>query len=331
MYKTLQIEHPQCISLKEVANTYLELKTSEVQLKPIIGGICGSDVSVFNGKLAHAKYPVIPGHEVVAEIIAKGDNVIYPIGAKVIIVPNSFCDECENCLKGRRNICLHKNSLGVNVDGVFSSNFCIDTKYVIPVPDTISLERSTLAEPFAVIVHALKKIKIEKLEKIAIIGCGTEGMLAASLIHYYGKEVTVIDIQEQKLIDIQHSIPEVKVSLPNQIRNQKFDLVIECAGVKSSVEQAFDIVKPGGEILLIGFTSEAIMPVTQVVRNEVTIYGSIIYDFPEDFNTSIEILMDSKFKVDHIISKIYSLKDFEQAYKDACSGKFGKVLITFED
>ncbi|MEK4628254.1 MAG: alcohol dehydrogenase catalytic domain-containing protein [Solibacillus sp.] len=331
MYKTLQIDNPQSIALKEVMTSQYKLKNTEVQLKPIIGGICGSDVSVYNGKFAHAKYPIIPGHEVVAEVIAKGQDVKYEIGSKVIIVPNSFCDQCENCKRGRRNICLHKESLGVNVDGVFSSHFCIDTKYVLPVPDGISLERSTLTEPFAVIIHAIKKIDIEKGQSIAIIGCGTEGMLAASLTHFYGGVVTVIDVQQQKLDHIQQSQPQLNVCLPHQVGNQKFDLVIECAGVKSSVEQAFDIVKPGGEIILIGLTPEATMPVTKLVRSEVTIYGSIIYDFPEDFEKSVEVLSDPNMKVDHIISKIYPLKDFKKAYEDACSGKYGKVLISFDD
>lgn len=329
MYKTLQIENPQQITLCELHEIEQPLSKTEVKLKPIIGGICGSDVSVYKGNLAHAKYPVIPGHEVVAKVIEVGSDVTIPVGARVVIVPNSFCDACENCKKGRRNICFNKKSLGVNVDGVFSSSFCIDAKYVLPIPESISLERSTLTEPFAVIVHALKKVEIDDTKNILIIGCGTEGMLAASLTHYFGGNVTVIDILQDKLVAIKKHIPDVITHLPNEVGEDRYDLVIECAGVKSSVEQAFELVKSGGEIILVGLTAEAIMPVTHIVRSEVTIYGSIIYDFPQDFETSLKILADPTFKADHIISKKYDLQQYSQAYEDACSGKYGKVLLNF--
>jgi len=329
LYKTLQIEKPMYIKLQNECIKRSDLHPTQLRLKPIIGGICGSDVSVFKGRLSHAKYPVIPGHEVIAEIIETGSACKLENGTKVVIVPNTFCDECENCRNKRRNICLQKQSLGVTIDGVFSSDFVIDEKFVLEIPNGLSLERSTLTEPFAVIVHALKKVDHLHRKSIAIIGCGTEGMLATSYSKYLGATVTVIDIQETKLNFIKSQFPDVQTFLPKQVTNQKFDVVIECAGARSSVEQAFHIVKPGGEIILIGFTEEATLPVTHIVRNEIKIAGSIIYDFPEDFQTSLMILSDSTFQVDHIISKVYQLERYNEAYEDACSGKYGKILFDF--
>lgn len=329
LYKTLQIEKPLQISLQSEQMKRSPLKPTELRLKPILGGICGSDVSVFKGRLSHAKYPVIPGHEVIAEVLEAGSACNKTVGSKVVIIPNTFCNTCENCLKERRNICLHKKSLGVNIDGVFSTDFVIDEKFTLEIPSSLQLERSTLTEPFAVIVHAMKKLKAIENKKMAIIGCGTEGMLATSYAHYFKANVTVIDIQQEKLHFIKQHLPAVQTFLPDQITTEKFDIVMECAGARSSVEQAFQLVKSGGEVVLIGFTEEATLPVTQIVRNEVTIMGSIIYDFPVDFEKSMELLTNDAFPVDHIISKVYELERYNEAYEDACSGKYGKILFDF--
>ena len=329
LYKTLQIEKPMQIKLQNESIKRSALHPTQLRLKPILGGICGSDVSVYKGRLRHAKYPVIPGHEVIAEIVEVGSESKFINGAKVVIVPNTFCDECENCRNRRRNICLQKQSLGVTTDGVFSTDFVIDEKFVLEIPVGLSLERSTLTEPFAVIVHAMKKLEKLHEKSIAIIGCGTEGMLATSYSKYREASVTVIDIQETKLAFIKSIFPEVQTFLPSEIKEQKFDVVVECAGARSSVEQSFHLVKPGGEIILIGFTEEAILPVTHIVRNEIKIMGSIIYDFPEDFQNSLTILSDPAFQVDHIISKVYQLERYNEAYEDACSGKYGKILFDF--
>lgn len=329
LYKTLQIEKPMQISLQTEHTQRGPLQPTELRLKPILGGICGSDVSVFKGRLSHAKYPVIPGHEVITEVIEAGEACSMPLGSKVVIVPNTFCDDCENCLKGRRNICLQKQSLGVNIDGIFSTDFVIDEKLTLHIPPSLELERSTLTEPFAVIVHAMKKVESLEGKRLAIIGCGTEGMLAASYAYFFKANVTVIDIQQEKLQFIKEHLPTVQTFLPDQLKDEKFDIVLECAGARSSVEQAFRIVKPGGEVILVGFTDEATLPVTQIVRNEVKIMGSIIYDFPADFEKSMELLANKSFPADYVISKIFELERYNEAYEDACSGKFGKVLIDF--
>ena len=90
---------------------------------------------------------------------------------------------------------------------------------------------------------------------------------------------------------------------PDEVKENQFDIVIEVAGAKESFEQSIDIVKPGGKIVAIGFTNMAEVPVTKLVRKEITIKGSIIYSVPEDFIYSIDYLMDSYFHVEPVISQ----------------------------
>lgn len=325
--KSLWVEQPDNISCKTITK-HVALQNDEVRLRPIYGGICGSDVAVYQGKLPHASYPVVPGHELLAEVIEVNNNDLN-IGQRVVIQPNSYCDKCEYCKAGQTNICPEKKSLGINEDGGFTEEFVISSKYVIPIPDQLENERAILIEPLAVIVHALKKVTITDETSVAIIGCGTEGMLTIALTQYLGGKITAIDINETKLKEVKKHYPNVQTSHPKDVQSDQFDIVIEVAGVNASVKQSIEIVKPSGCIILIGLPDKATIPVAMLVRKEVKIEGSIIYNIPEDFESSIDYLLDTAFHIEPIISDIMPIKQYEKAFAMAASGKYRKILLEF--
>lgn len=325
----LYLNKPGELELRELSSVS-SLKEDEVKVRLIYGGICGSDVGVYKGKIAHASYPVLPGHELLGTIIEAGETAAYEVGTKVVVQPNSFCGECDLCKKGKTNICRHKRSLGVNTDGGFAEEFTISSKYVLPVPDDMSNERAVLIEPFAVIVHAFKKIEVTKGTSVAVIGCGTEGMLAIALAVYLGADVTAIDINQDKLNKVK-SFGNIKTALPHDIKDETFEVVIEAAGVGQSVQQAVEIAAPGGSVVLIGLAPEASFPPVRVVRNELTIYGSIIYNFPTDFSQALEYLRRDDFHIGPVISGILPFREYKQAYEMAVSGSYGKIIMDFKE
>lgn len=324
----LYLEAPEKLSWKKF-HLHDAVKANEVKLKVIYGGICGSDIGVFKGRLPHAVYPVIPGHEILGEVIEVGEDANVAVGQRVVIQPNSYCGTCENCRLGKTNICPKKKSIGINVHGGFMEEVVVEAKYAIPVPEALSNERAILIEPLSVIVHALDKATITKETSIAIVGCGTEGLLAVAVADYLGADITAIDINLEKLTEIQQQYPDIQIQHPNDVAVNTFDVVVEVAGVKSSFEQCIDIVKPGGTILAVGLPKVAEIPVVQVVREEITIKGSIIYNAVDDFNKSMSYLLDEKFYVEPIISDILPVAQYAEAYEKAVSGKYRKLILKF--
>lgn len=303
----------------------------EVKIKLTYGGICGSDLRVLQGKVHYASYPIRPGHELIGTIIETGEESHFSIGERAVVMPNTFCDSCDMCLKGKRNICRNKKSLGINLDGGFSQQFIISSKYIQSIPNAIPNEKAILIEPLAVVVHAFKKVEITKDSRLAIIGCGNEGLLATALAHYIGAKVTVIDINPKKRELVKKIGQDITFLYPKDVTNEQFDVVIECAGVKSSVEQAVNLTNPGGSLVIIGLAQDANFPVVNIVRNEINIYGSVIYNFPEDYLDTTYLLQDPLFKVESVISEIVSFKDFERAFENAQSGDFGKIILNFKE
>src|SRR4030042_6024237 len=113
----------------------------EVLIKPILTAICGSDVSFFEGHRIPSAYPIVLGHEVVGNVVAKGGSVTkVAIGQRVIVEPNYPCGTCKFCRSGNGNICPNKKSLGVTLPGCYAELFCAPAEFCWPIPNSISDE-----------------------------------------------------------------------------------------------------------------------------------------------------------------------------------------------
>lgn len=326
----LYLEKPGQLCMREIAPVQL-LQENEARVRPIYGGICGSDLKVFRGTLPYAEYPCRPGHEILGTVVEAGKKSPYKPGDKVVSFPNTYCGKCEFCLAGKTNICPGKMSFGVTINGLFASEIIIDSEFLVPVPHDLADERAILTEPFAVNVHALKKADIVKGVRVAVVGCGTEGLLSIALLNYIGAEITVLDIAPSKMEKAKTFNENIKVLHPDEVQDEVFDVVVEAAGAKAAIELAFTLVKPGGELITLGITSDEVsFPSLHVTRSEMTIYGSIVYT-KEDFTAALDYLKDPGFNVLPVISQVVPLSEYENAFGDALTGNFTKIILDFQD
>jgi len=326
----LYLEKPSHLTIKKAVPVQ-NLKDNEARVQVIYGGICGSDLRVLRGTIPYAVYPCRPGHEILGIVTEAGKNSPYKPGTRVISYPNTYCGKCEFCLQGKTNICQNKKSFGVTVNGLFANEIIIDTEFLVEVPAELANERAILTEPFAVNVHALKRASITKGTSVAVVGCGTEGLLAVALLNYIGADITVLDINPAKMQKATTFNTAIKTLSPTQVTDQLFDVVIEAAGVKAAIEQAFMLVKPGGSLITLGITSdEVIFPSLHVTRSEMNIYGSIIYT-KKDFAEAFCFLQDPKFDVSPVLSKIMPFAEYAKAFEDALSGNFTKIVLDFRN
>jgi len=329
MYE-LYLEKPEHLSIRETTSAQ-SLKGNETRVKVIYGGICGSDLRVYRGTIPYAEYPCRPGHEILGTVVEAGEKSPYKRGDRVISFPNTYCGKCEFCLQGKTNICSCKKSFGVTINGLFANEIIIDSEFLVPVPSDLVNERAILTEPFAVNVHALKRVNISRGTSVAVVGCGTEGLLSIALLNYIGADITVLDINSAKMKKARSFNKTIKMLDPMEVHDQVFDVVVEAAGAKAAIEQAFLLVKPGGALITLGITSDEVsFPSLHVTRSEITIYGSIIYT-KRDFEEALSLLKDSEFNVSPVLSKILPLKEYEKAFEDALTGNFTKIVLDFQD
>lgn len=327
MYE-LYLEKPGDLRMRE--SEPLEApKDHEVKVKVIYGGICGSDLRVFKGSLPYVCYPCRPGHEILGIVVEAGKKSPYPVGTRVVSFPNTYCGTCEFCLQGKTNICKAKKSFGITANGLFAQEIMLESEFVVPVLPELSDEKAILIEPFAVNVHALNRTSIHKGMSVAVIGCGAEGLLSIALLNHRGVEITAMDIIPAKMEKAKSFGDHIRTLHPDDVQDQVFDVVIEAAGTKASLEQAFHLVKPGGALISLGIVGEEVQyPALRITRHEITIHGTIIYT-KKDFATVISMIKDPHFNLSPVLSKVVPFTQYREAFADALTGNFGKIILDF--
>lgn len=111
---------------------------NQVLLRVRACGVCRTDLHVVDGELPDPSLPIVPRHEIVGEVIAKGEDVAWPIGAR-LGVPwlGHTCGACEFCVNGRENLCDHARFTGYQIDGGYAEHALADARYCFELPQTI--------------------------------------------------------------------------------------------------------------------------------------------------------------------------------------------------
>jgi L-iditol 2-dehydrogenase len=301
---------------------------NEVLIKVTLAGVCGSDFSLFHGKLGVC-LPVVPGHEAIGHITAWGKNVTqFNKGQLVTIQPNFPCGKCAICRAGHANVCPAKVRLGLEIDGVFAEYVKVPADYVWKIPQGISDEVAVFAEPLAVATHGLNVAAPQPGQKALVFGAGVIGLLTLQLAALAGAETTACDLEEKRLI-MAKNLGAKHVLGKNSdmdVALNAYDVVYETSGAPVALAAAIKYAAPGGKIVLLGLPAKD-HPVSTalIVRKELKILGSMIYtnEFPQVLKT----LESGRLNTAALISAKIGLNDINEALLDFTSPDRIKTLV----
>lgn len=234
----------------------------EVLIKIRMIGVCGSDIHVYHGNHPFTSYPVTQGHEVSGEIIALGEDVEgLALGQKVTVEPQVFCGACYPCTHGRYNICEELKVMGFQTTGMASTYFAVDASKVTLLPEKLSFEEGAMIEPLAVAVHAVRRGRDVTGKKIVVIGAGPIGNLVAQTAKGLGAaKVMVTDISDYRLemakkcgVDaaVNTTKQEFGAAMVEYLGPNKADVIYDCAGNDTTINQAIRYARKGSTIILV--------------------------------------------------------------------------------
>ncbi|MCL6594499.1 MAG: alcohol dehydrogenase catalytic domain-containing protein, partial [Alicyclobacillus sp.] len=89
----LLLKEPGQLQLQSASPPEQPLAANELRIRLLYGGICGSDLKVYQGQLSYAAYPLRPGHELLGRVVAAGAHTHLPVGTRVVVNPNTYCGE----------------------------------------------------------------------------------------------------------------------------------------------------------------------------------------------------------------------------------------------
>ena len=325
-------------------------------LRPLVAGICGSEILYFKGEKEKEKLdsrlPMCLLHEGVAEVVAAGELAKLKVGTKVIVNPMQPCGQCVPCKIGiGENYCQFSRYMAATADGLSRTLFLYPEARVLPVPEGIEPEIAALSEPISIALNALEVAQVSQGEKVAVIGDGPIGYLIALTASYIGnvprENLHLIGIIDEKLSlarDFSNTVNSMRDGRRVEGLRQSLDVVFEAVGGQAqeiTLDEAINLLRPGGRCVVLGLSSKKVpINMTELVNKGLTFTGSVRSRM-EHFTQTIELLRNREFsdRVRRIISEkqfmIRSPKDLEAAfrYADTEEGeartKPGRVLVYF--
>ena len=313
-----------------------KISEKEVLIKVHTAGVCGSDIHLYRGTHAFRKPPAVLGHELAGEIVEIGSNVTkFKIGDRVTVEPHIPCGHCDMCKKGYVNLCENKIAPGTpKWIGSFSEYFNAPEDKVYLLDDSVSYECGTLIEPLAVSIHALNRIENKNAKSLAIIGCGTIGLMALVAAKRLGfEEIYCTDVIPFNL-DFALKIGASKVfnsrtedcatAIEEATGGKGVDAVIVAAGAPTIIDQASQMASRTGEVILVAMITEKIPVYTySFVFNEQTLRGTMTYT-TADFKKAAE-LVNSGLDMYPFITQRFPMEKTGEALK-LLSDKTGNIV-----
>jgi (R,R)-butanediol dehydrogenase/meso-butanediol dehydrogenase/diacetyl reductase len=276
------------------------------------------------------------GHEFIGDVVAVGPGVLnVKPGDAVAVEPNYSCGGCVLCREGNRNLCLARTAVGIDVDGGFAELARIPARCCWPAPAGLRPEQLLLTEPLAVVVRAAVRGAVRPGETAAVLGAGTLGLLAVQVLIARGARVLAVSRSDRRLSLARDLGAEAVWSLaagPGSEAARRFsgregvDLVVETAGTPEAVEEAMELARPGGRVVLTGLPHEpSRVHFFWVVRRELTLLGSMIYQ--DEFPEAMRLLKAGAVKVEALVTHRFTLDAIQEAFTAHRSPESIKVAV----
>ncbi len=312
----------------------------EVLIKVMACGVCGSDVHIYEGDQGSTSTvpPQIQGHEFSGIVVETGSEVSScKVGDRVCVDPADNCNECYYCANGMMGHCEHMGAIGTNINGGFSQYCKVPGRLIHHLADHVSFIEGAMAEPLACCINGADRSDIKVSDNVLIYGGGAIGLLLMQLAKLKGAaKVVLVEPVEAKRkmaekLGATFTIDPTKEKVADVLAAKglcHIQVVIETCGLKSTSEEAVDIVDKRGTILLFAVTkvdSKIDLMTYKLFQKELTIKGS--YCSPYDMGRAVELINSHKIDVTTMLAGTRTLEELEEVLQEPKVRAQGKWVI----
>ena len=334
----------------------------EVLIRTAAAGVCHSDLHFIEGLYPHP-LPAVLGHESAGVVEQIGSEVrTVKVGDHVITCLSAYCGHCEHCLTGHMSLCVSpetKRDAG-DEPRLFSSNgpmlqylnlssfaeqMLIHEHACVAIRKDMPLDRAALigCGVMTGVGSVFHTANVRPGETVAVIGCGGIGLAALNGAAIAGAgRIIAIDMSPSKDNMARHfgatdficaaETDPVKAVL--ELTKGGVHHSFEAVGLKKTAEQAFAMLKRGGDATIIGM-----IPVGQSIElpgfaflGEKKIQGSAMGSnhFPVDMPRLVDMYMNGKLKLDEMVSRRIKLDQVNDAFAEMKRGEIARSVIVFD-
>jgi (R,R)-butanediol dehydrogenase / meso-butanediol dehydrogenase / diacetyl reductase len=316
----------------------VEPAPGQVQIRVSYCGLCGTDLHLFHGAMAHRlHYPHIMGHEMSGTIEAVGQDVTgYRAGDRVTVRPLDPCGTCPACRAGHSHICHSLKFIGIDTPGALQGLWTVPAHTLHRLPDALSMRQGALIEPIAVACHDVRLGEVQAGETVVVIGGGPIGMLVALVARTRGARVLMAEVNPFRVqlageLGVEAVNPKETdlVALVNErTEGTGANVVFEVSGSAAGAELMTQLPRTRGRIVVVAIFAE--QPRVDLFRffwRELKLAGARVYE-PEDFETAIALAAGGSLPLERLITTVVPLGHVEDGLRQMeRGGEVMKVLV----
>lgn len=329
--KAFLLESPGKVSLAEVPVP--EPGRGEILVRVAACGVCHTDLHYIDHGVPTFKSPVILGHEVSGTVARCGPEVAsFREGDRVLLPAVFTCGACRNCRTGRENICQQMKMLGNHLDGGFAEYVVAPAKDCFRLPAEIPLaEACLIGDALSTPYHAVKhRARVGLGDVVAIFGCGGVGINAVQFAARAGGHVIAVDLDDRKLewarqFGARDTLnPRGVERVDKELKKRTgggVDIALEVIGKPETIRAAYDSLRPGGRLCVIGYSAEAVtLAFSKLMFFELEVVGSLGCR-PTDYPEVIELVRSGAVQLLPLVTGRYPLEKIDRGFDALRAGE----------
>lgn len=306
---------------------------ARVSVRVASSGLCGTDRSIFLGKIGVA-YPRVPGHEM-SGVVTGGDR--FDPGTRVVVDPSIACGTCYQCARGQQNLCPNGALLGRDRDGVIRELLSVPAGNVYPIPDGVSDAIGPLIQVVTTCVHAHRQTEIFPGDVVAVVGLGVTGLIHVQLARSRGAALVIGISRSARKRTLALELGADRAFFPEQDLAERMgaasegrgaDVVIESAGYVSTFARAIELARIGGRVMVFGTMTETegAVPFYDLYYKELQISNPRAAK-PEDFPVAISMVAAGSIRLEPLVTDRFPLREVASAFAAMDRPDALKVLV----
>lgn len=291
----------------------------EVLLRVAFCGICGSDLHEFAvsspPRLAGILDAVM-GHEITGTVAATGEGVSVEFrGRPVAVNPSAPCGACSYCTSGAPNLCRTAffGGVGYGRPGGYAEFVCARADQLLPLPDPRFLRPAALAEPLAVALHLLNRIRFRAGESILVTGAGPIGLLTVLAAKRAGAGLVAVSEpaehrrEEASVLGadavLDPAETDVQAAVLEATGGTGADAAAECSGASPAIDACLASVRSGGRIAVAGVTDQPhAVDLFHLLTTEKELVGCLGYT--AEFQQAVKELIAGTIDISPLVSEV---------------------------
>jgi D-xylulose reductase len=338
--RALVLEKERSLTLRDI-DLPMKLGPRDVKIAVDTVGICGSDVHYYtHGRIGSfiVKSPMVLGHEAAGKVIEVGSEVRgFKPGDRVCMEPG-----VPDMASRASRMGLYNVDPSVTFWATPPVHGCLTTYVIHPeaftykLPDNVSFAEGALVEPFAIGMQAASKAKIAPGDVALVIGSGTIGVMTALAALAGGcSRILVTDLVQEKLdivrrysgvTTINGKTKRLAEEVAKLTDNWGADVVFEASGSPKAYDGIFDLVRPGGCLVLIGMPIDPVaFDVVAACVKEARI--ETVFRYANIHARAIELIASGKVDLKPLISGTFPFEQSIEAFERAAAARPGDVKL----